>query len=447
MVRLSLAYLPANTKGNASLFCTDLGTIIASWPAQNASDENTWVLTDGSLLQASKKNTCVPGGTLKSIAIFASNEFTSDQPGSASLALLTCTAAGVCSDTSASGTTGPVETILAPVHNATLFSFHSNTPLPFVDVERGSTSGNPAPTSIELALSATSNAIPPAAKNADLSTLEQFLTPVAPATAAGSAPSTPGAGNAPTTEAGMPFIDGSGKITGEQLFNTKSLTTVADIESLEQHLVVPAGQTLSQLVASNTLSQQWDTGIIDYEQGRYSEAVQELGSIHDAPLAFQAPATFSKKAQAKLSTTSGTSGTSSTPGNGQSNSGAFSVLGIPLLVIGLIASVVALILLFLLVSIRFGRRRVERKRELDSFKEDEERARRRVEGKEQQVPQQYSPSPHFTGDLPALHRLLLCLLCRLPCLLRLLLPSRRRRPSVTCQPRRCQTGMVTSLPM
>ena len=396
VVRLSLEYLPA--KGTTSLFCTALGTIIASWPAQNANDKNNWVLTDGSLLLASKKNTCAPGGTLKSIKIFASNEFTNNQSASAQLDLLTCTAASVCSDTP-NGTTGPVETILTPVNNAVLFSFHTANPLPFVDVEKAPTTGTPAPTSIELANS--DNAIPPSARNVDATTLNQFLTPIAPpianATAPGSAPATPGAASVQTTEPGMPFIDGNGKITGAQLFNTKSLVTIADIENLEQQLVFPPGQTLSQLLNKNTLSQQWDTGMIDYAQGNDRGAIQTLGSIQNAPAAFQAPAAFIKKAQSKPPTTQGTPGATSTSTNGQSNQGAFSFLGTPLVVIGLIAGVLALILLFLIVSIRFGRRRVERKRELDSFKVDENRARQRVEGKERQVPQQYSPSPPFYG--------------------------------------------------
>ncbi len=77
VVRLSLEYHSA--KGTTSIFCTALGTIIASWPAQSASDKNNWVLTDGSLLLASKKNTCAPEGTLVSIKIFASNSFTNTQ--------------------------------------------------------------------------------------------------------------------------------------------------------------------------------------------------------------------------------------------------------------------------------------------------------------------------------------------------------------------------------
>src|SRR5713226_5464061 len=146
VVRLSVEYLPS--RGTPSVFCTLLGTIIASWPAQNASDQNaseknTWVLTDGSLLFASPKNTCAPGEKLAAIKIFASNEFTNNQAASAQIGQLSCISTGVCSDVFQ-------EAILPAVGGATLFSFHSASPLPFVDVETGSTNGTLAPTSIEL---------------------------------------------------------------------------------------------------------------------------------------------------------------------------------------------------------------------------------------------------------------------------------------------------------
>ncbi len=96
VVRLALSYLPA--KGTATVVCTSLGTIVASWPAQATTEQNTWVLTDGSLLSTSKKNSCAPGGSLDSISLFASNEFTSTQPNLASLDTLTCTSSGTCSD-------------------------------------------------------------------------------------------------------------------------------------------------------------------------------------------------------------------------------------------------------------------------------------------------------------------------------------------------------------
>ncbi len=393
VVRLSLEYLPVR---GSSVFCTALGSIIASWPSQSASDTNNWVLTDGSLLNPSTKNTCAPGGKLATITIFASNEFTNNQAASAQLGLLTCTPTGTCTDNAAvNGITGPVESFSTPVGGALLFSFHTINPLPYVDVEKAATNGNPAPISIELASS--NNTIPPFIKSVDPTTFMKFLTPIANAAAPGSAPTTPGTTSAQTTEPGMPFIDGNGKITGMQLSPSTSLVTVADIENLETQLALPPGQTLSQLLNKNTLSQQWDAGIIAYEQGKTSAAVQTLGSIKNAPPAFQAPAAFIKKAQAKPPANTGTPGTTSTPTPGQGNNGVFAFLSMPLLVIGLIAALVTLILLFLLVSIRFGRRRIERKRELDSFEADVNRARQSVEQKEIPQPQQYSPSPPFYG--------------------------------------------------
>src|SRR5579859_5596819 len=389
VVPLALGYVPANGKGTT--FCTTLGTIIASWSPLTASEQNSWVLTDGSLLSTSKKNTCAPSGTLSSISLFASNEFTGKQPNLASLDSLNCTTGGSCSDTA-----GPQALVTLTGSSATLFSFHTSNPLPFVDVERTSTDGNPAPTSLELSASATTNSIPLSAKNVDVVTLTQFLTPITPSSAPGSAPATAGTVSAQTTEPGMPFVDGNGKITGMQLSNTTALATTTEIENLENRITVPQGTTLAQQLASNTLSQQWENGIIQYEQGNNQAAIQTLNSIHNEPFAFKAPATFSALARAKLPSQSGTSGSSSSSSHGGGNQASLSSW---LVVIGLIAGILALVLLFVLVSIRFGRKRIERKRELDSFEADVSKARKRVEGKEKPVvvPQQYSPSPSYYG--------------------------------------------------
>lgn len=391
VVRLSMGYFPANAKG--TIFCTSLGTIIASWPAQNATEQNTWVLTDGSLLNMSKNNRCAPGGTLFSISLFASNEFTSNQPNLASLDTLNCTSTGSCSDAA-----GKEAILTLPTSSAILFSIHSSNPLPFIDVEQASNNGKPAPTSIELSASATTNTIPPSAtKNVNPDTLTQFLTPFATASAPGSAPATATTGtiSPQTTEPGMPFVDSNGKITGMQLLNTTPLITIADIKNLENQISVPGGATLTQKLASNTLSQQWDTGIIQYEQGQYQSAFQTLNAIQNAPFAFKAPATFSSLAHAKLPPNGSTSGSTLSPSHGGSNQGLSSWL----VIIGLVAGVAALILLFFLVSIHFGRKRIQRKQELASYEADENKARQRLEGKEKsvQVPQQYSPSPYYGG--------------------------------------------------
>lgn len=392
VVRLALSYLPA--KGKGTTFCTSLGTIVASWPSQNAAEQNNWVLTDGSLLNTSKNNKCAAGGTLDTISLFASNEFTGNQPNPLSLDTLTCTTAGSCTDIA-----GKEMILTLPTSSAILFSFHTSNPLPFVDVERASTNNNPAPTSIELVSSATGNSIPASpTKNVNVASLTQFLTPFATSSAAGSAPATVGtaSASAQTSEPGMPYVDGNGKITGMQLLNTTPLVTFTDIVNLENQIPTPTGTTLAQLLANNTLSQQWDSGIIQYEQGKYQQAMQTLNSIQNVPFAFKAPATFSAQARAKLPSNSGSSGSTSSSSHGGSNSGSLSSW---LVVIGLAAGVLALLLLFLLVSIHFGRKRIERKRELDGFEADLSKARQRVEGKEKPaaVPQEFSPSPYYGG--------------------------------------------------
>jgi serine/threonine protein phosphatase PrpC len=404
VVRLSVEYLPS--KGTPSVFCTLLGTIIASWPAQNASDKNTWVLTDGSLLFASPKNTCAPGEKLAAIHIFASNEFTNDQAASAQLGQLGCTGTGVCSDVSNAINSGPQEAILPAVGGATLFSFHSASPLPFVDVETGSTDGTLAPTSIELVN--TKGVFPPSIKNGDPTTSQEFLTPKmnSATSGPGNAPTATTAASTQSNEPGMPFIDGNGKITGAQLFNTTSLVTMADILTLEKQAPFPQGSALSQNLNNNTLSKQWDLGITQYEQGNYRGAIQTLGSIQNAPAAFQAPVLFVKKAQAHLLTgNNGTPTATSTATGGQGGSFLGISTGV-LLIVGLVAGMLVLLLLFLLVNLLFGRKRLERKRELDNFEADVARARQNVEknGKPQSKQYALPPQPQTyagAGNYPA----------------------------------------------
>ena len=391
VVRLSVEYLPA--RGTTSVFCTLLGTIIASWPAQSASDKNTWVLTDGSLLFASPKNTCAPGGKLNAVKIFASNEFTNDQAASAQIGQLSCTSTGVCSDVfNAITTSGPPEAILPVVSGATLFSFHSASPLPFVDVETASTTGTTASTSIELTNS--NGDFPSSPKAADPTVIPQLLTPHANTARPGSAPTATTTASTPGNEPGTPLIDDNGNITGAQLSTTQM--PVAILLALEKQAPFPQEPTLSQNLNNNILSKQWDLGITQYEQSDYKDAVKTLGAIHNGLPAFQAPAAFVKKAQAHLLTgNNGTPTTTSTATSGRSGQGG-SFLGIStgaLLIVGLVAGMLLLVLLFLLVNLLFGRKRLERKRELDNFEADVARARQNVEKNGKPQSKQYALPP------------------------------------------------------
>ena len=94
VVRLVYSYnaTPATkrtTAGNPVL-CTSLGVLVKSFPASTSSTLNTWVLTDGSLLNTAT-TPCAPAGsssrgktsttyTLSSINVYANNAYTGNAP-------------------------------------------------------------------------------------------------------------------------------------------------------------------------------------------------------------------------------------------------------------------------------------------------------------------------------------------------------------------------------
>ena len=390
IVRLSLTYSAPKAKPTT---CTTLGTIIASWPATTSIDKNNWVLTDGSLLATGKKNTCSPNESLSAIAIYASNEFTNNQPLSALLDTLSCSSTGVCSDM-VNGATGQHETLLTPQHGAVIFSFHTaaSLVLPYLalDTTPASTGSSVA---IELARSITNNALPPSATNVDPTTLPQYLTPIVNTARPGSVPtSTTATATVQTSEPGMPSIGSDGMLMGMQASAFSTPVTVAGIQDLEKEAAFPQQPALGQNLSRNTLNTNWKTGITQYEQGNYKDAIKTLNLINNTQSLFQAPASFVKLAQEKSAT--GNNGATGSTTNGQGNQGAPTFTGW-VLIVGLAAGVLVLILLFLLVSILFGRKRIERKRDLDSFKADATRARQSVDRME--TPQQFASLQQYGG--------------------------------------------------
>ncbi len=357
VVRLEVSYRlprPATTV----VQCTALGTLIASWPATSVTEQNNWVLTDGSVLDPTAgTGSCVPGGSLTMIQILASNEFTNHQPAFTVLDQLTCQNA-TCTDQPPRSTGPIVETISRPVHGGVLLSFHSEAShtLPYLTVAPSSTSTSASPNGIELANAAGAAGVWPTTPRITGSalTLQSFLDPELGNTTAGNPQPTPGV--APlSNEPGMPFVDSNGQVTGMQLPGTGNQLTLADIQSLEQSQSELNAAILPVHLAQNILSAKWESGIRQYEQGDYPHAVQTLTSIERDNLSFQAPKAFAELAMAKIP--NGKNGTPTPPpGNAQGSS----FLGIPMwwvLIVGLIAAVMVLILLFVLVSLTFGRRR------------------------------------------------------------------------------------------
>ena len=384
VVRLEVSYRlprPATTV----VQCTALGTLIASWPATSATEQNNWVLTDGSVLDPTAgTGSCVPGGSLTMIQILASNEFTNHQSAFTVLDRLTCQNAA-CTDQPPRSTGPIVETISRPVHGGVLLSFHSDAShtLPYLTVAPSSTSTSASPNGIELANAPGAAGVwPPTPRTTGSALpLASFLDPKLGNTTAGNSPPTPGV--TPTqlsNEPGMPFVDSNGQVTGMQLPGTGNQLTLADIQSLEQSQSELNAPILPVHLAQNILRARWDSGIRQYEQGDYPSAVQTLTSIERDNLSFQAPKTFAQLAMAKIP--NGKNGTPTPPpGNAQGSS----FLGIPMwwvLIVGLIAGVMVLVLLFVLVSLVFGRRRAVRKRdrhEMERFKAEEVEAHRIAE--------------------------------------------------------------------
>ena len=386
VVRLEVSYRlpqPATTVFK----CTALGTLIASWPATSPTEQNNWVLTDGSVLDPiAGTGSCVPGSSLTMIQILASNEFTNHQPAFTVLDQLTCQNA-TCTD-QPPRSTGPIaETISRPVHGGVLLSFHSDPShtLPYLTVAPLS-STSASPTGIELANAPDAAGVWPTMPKITSSalTLASFLDPKLGNTTAGNSPPTPGVTPTPlSNEPGMPFVDSNGQVTGMQLSGTGSQLTLADIQNLEQSQSELTPPILSTHLAQNLLSAKWETGIRQYEQGDYPQAVQTLTSIERDNLSFQAPTFFVQLATAKIaSENNGTPTASPTPGSGQ---GSSSFLGIPMwwvLIVGLVAGVLVLVLLFVLVGLVFRRRRAKQKRdrqEMERFMAEEVEAHRIAE--------------------------------------------------------------------
>src|SRR6266567_3169902 len=220
VVRLVVSYA-SNTQpvGHASVpavECTGLGVLVASWATTNPREENTWVLTDGDLVNPSSA-TCAQRPAAAQIAalqVYANNVYTANPQG-----LLLNTSGFVpvkvpCSDTKICGS------------GAVLFAFHTDQPQPFLDVASLTTSQS-TPFGIELTRDGSLSAFPPQSNTTPQQTrqylqqMHQFLTPT-------KEPSGSTLPNATPVELGMPLVDSSGNLAGIQL-NTKGVFSAAQI--------------------------------------------------------------------------------------------------------------------------------------------------------------------------------------------------------------------------
>src|SRR6266568_2564738 len=132
-----------------SVECTGLGVLVASWATTNPREENTWVLTDGDLVNKNVAS-CAGSTSAEQIAtlqVYANNVYTSNPQG------LLLSSPGfvpvnvLCSDTKICSS------------GAVLFAFHTDQPQPFLDVASLTTSQS-TPFGIELTKDGSPSAIP-----------------------------------------------------------------------------------------------------------------------------------------------------------------------------------------------------------------------------------------------------------------------------------------------
>src|SRR5579885_1588764 len=366
VVRLETTYVVA--KPLTTTVCTALGTIIANWPQTTPDDQNTWVLTDKSVVNL-KGSTCAPvGSKLTAIKIFANTTYNTI-PGGLLLGQLSCSAT-TCSD----GTTGTgsAENFATSDTGATIFSFHSQQMQPFLTA----TASSAVQYSLELAASA-KGASPPTPQVPGEAQVTSFLTPRIELVAGNSTGGTVGTGGlTPSLEPGTPLLDTNGALVGMQLSSNKQLTG-QEILTVEGTIPLLQQPELNVRLGHNSLNTAWDRGVTQLDQKQYTQAAQSFQSIvssHANPN-FKAAQDFATRANQLAQAGKKPTNSPTTANHGGGNE---SFLGLPsslLLLIAIGAGVLLIVLLLLLVSMRAGRRRVE----MQQFKRDQEAAQRQAE--------------------------------------------------------------------
>ncbi len=330
-----------NSQAVAPITCTGLGVIVASWTdtTGGSNEQNAYIMTDGSLVNpkaftcgASPSSVTPPSGLPLSGTL---------PPGTTATKLLSLSAVKVYFSTAystAQQTPIPINTNMVSCNVETcnngiaLFSFHSSTQFPFVELPSAGSAAQSDAAAIQLNQSTAEIATP-----SITSQPQQYLTPTA---------SNPGifAG----LEGGTPIVDQHGflnKIYIKNGTDTK-FVTADDIRTL-----LNKQQVTTNAQHPNVVNDAWQSGMTAFAQGpsQYKQANEDFKQAYTASNnQFQGAQTFvgltTPVSQGSTSTSPGTSGTSN-------NGITFPYIGFIsylLLAIGVIGVIVLLVLLFLL---------------------------------------------------------------------------------------------------
>ncbi len=360
VVRLVYSYVVTPTpKGKTApnpVLCTSLGVLVQSLPAASTSGFNTWVLTDGSLLNtvptpcasaaSSSSGKTATTYKLSSITVYVNNVYTGK--GLTSVSLGTYTAAP---------NNGFHCFASSCPNGAFFFSFHTDSLQPTLDV---ATSNTLAQFAIALTNQGTPTARPPVSLTNQADALN-FLNP---------APVLPAALTS-QSEVGMPLINQNGQMVGMHIQNNVTLTYADYNTFVSQHamfLNAPA----------NALQVAWKSGIAAYYRHNYPAAIKDFQTVETMNPNFVAAKTFEQSAQA-LSTSEG----NAVKGPSVPATQSATNLGISkstLLIVGITAGTVLLILLLMIIILW-----VRHRRELAHFKSEQAEAQRNAEKEAQQI--------------------------------------------------------------
>ncbi len=331
VVRLLVKYEKADD-ADESVYCTGLGAIVASWPPQNTGDQNSWVLTDSSLVNENQA-LCADGhplASLRSINVYLStayNQQTMNFP--SSIGSVTCQDKDCQS--------GPALLALDQTQGQLL---------PFLDLAQQQNNSNQE-MAIELTTNAnlasnshTTLALPlptPSIATTNASDASQFQTQVEKSLTPGQvSPASP-------LEAGTPFINGSGQLTSLHLAGASQPTT----PSLQSFIERKLSDMPSHAV--NNVHEGWQNGMDAYFNKDFSKAHTEFQIAANANPNFQA---------AKDLAVSSLNLEQSTPPNQSGASNTMTIAGVSISLWQLVIAIVLLLaIVLLMITLLLGRSR------------------------------------------------------------------------------------------
>ena len=345
--------------------CTGLGVIVASW-AGSANEKNTYIMTDGSLVNP-KEFTCqtIPLPT--------------PPLGIPTTKLLSLAAIRVYFSTAYNNTSQTEVTIndMNSVHcsvdrcsdGVSLFSFHSNTPFPFIELPTAGSTAQSNVAAIQLSLSSSNVATPIP------SSAPQHLTPTET-----SIHGTNG-DNVSVLEGGTAVVDAHGFL--DELY-TKDGTNAKFVTAADIRALLKDQNLMTNTQHPNSVNDAWQSGMNAYAQGpsQYAQANKNFKQAYTASNSqFQGALTFANL-------TSPTSQQGNEPSNGEASNGiTLPYIGFVSYLLLAIGGVGIIILILLLVLLNALFRRAQRQKDfIEADKQATIQAQKIQERESQQAP-------------------------------------------------------------